>query len=265
MRTSEQLATRCRADGEFGLAARYWTGGLRLDFGESVAAITIVDGDIEAADPGDGDGVITLNAPIEAWRQILAADPPRFANDIGPGLWACGEWAMSSSTGNTPPRSSGRSSSCGNRRSPHRSRSALWRHLNRPGRSMPRSDATCTSSWGTRITGSTSRRQAPGSRCCCSTQRVPTRPSGATCSRNRPSPTISASSRTTSRSTASRFPRLGPPGGASRIASTVRSSVRCPSPSPRRSSSTSPSSWAVRLGDCSPSILRVVTLTPSGR
>ena len=84
MRTSEQLANRCRADGEFGLASRYWTGGLRLDFGESVAAITIVDGDVEAADPGDGDGVITLNAPIEAWRQILAADPPRFANDIGP-------------------------------------------------------------------------------------------------------------------------------------------------------------------------------------
>ena len=84
MRTSEQLADRCRADGEFCLAARHWRGGLRLDFGDAVAAVTIDDGEAVAGDPGEGDGVITLAAPVEVWAQMLAAHPPRFANDIAP-------------------------------------------------------------------------------------------------------------------------------------------------------------------------------------
>jgi hypothetical protein len=32
MRTSIGLAEACLADGEFRLAARYWTGGLHFDF-----------------------------------------------------------------------------------------------------------------------------------------------------------------------------------------------------------------------------------------
>lgn len=84
MRTSEELADRCGADGEFRLAARHWDGGLRLDFGDAVAAFTILDGEIRAGDPGEGDGVITLQAPPDTWEQMLRSDPPRFANDIGP-------------------------------------------------------------------------------------------------------------------------------------------------------------------------------------
>lgn len=84
MRTSEELAARCRADGEFCLAARHWTGGLRLEFGDQVAAITLDDGEAAPGDPGPGDGVITLHAPDETWEQMLLADPPRFANDIAP-------------------------------------------------------------------------------------------------------------------------------------------------------------------------------------
>ncbi len=84
MRTSEQLAERCRADGEFRLAARHWSGGLRLDFGQTVASVVIDDGDVSAGEPGDGPGVITLQAPAETWSQMLLANPPRFANDIAP-------------------------------------------------------------------------------------------------------------------------------------------------------------------------------------
>ncbi len=84
MRTSEELAARCRADGEFGLAARHWNGGLRFDFGDAIAAISLADGEVTAADPGDGDGVITLTAPPGTWAMMLAPVPPRFANDIAP-------------------------------------------------------------------------------------------------------------------------------------------------------------------------------------
>ena len=84
MRTSEQLAERCQADGEFRLAARHWSGGLRFDFGESVASIIVDDGDVSPGDPPEGPGVITLRAPAETWSQMLAANPPRFANDIAP-------------------------------------------------------------------------------------------------------------------------------------------------------------------------------------
>ncbi|MGI9612786.1 MAG: alpha/beta fold hydrolase [Acidimicrobiales bacterium] len=84
MRTSEQLAARCRADGEFCLAARHWNGGLRFDFGEAVAAVTITDGEAVAGDPGDGHGVITLSGPAQTWAEMLVALPARFANDISP-------------------------------------------------------------------------------------------------------------------------------------------------------------------------------------
>jgi pimeloyl-ACP methyl ester carboxylesterase len=81
--TSESLASLCLTDGEFGLAARYWRGGLRLESGADVAAVTVADGAMSAADPGrDAAGVITLSAAPEVWAQLLAARPPRFANDI---------------------------------------------------------------------------------------------------------------------------------------------------------------------------------------
>jgi pimeloyl-ACP methyl ester carboxylesterase len=81
--TSESLAALCAGDGEFRLAARYWTGGLRLESGADAAAITLVDGAVRAGDPGpDATGVITLTAPPETWALLLAAKPPRFFNDI---------------------------------------------------------------------------------------------------------------------------------------------------------------------------------------
>lgn len=84
MRTSEQLLLACQGDGEFLLAARHWTGGLRLHFGDDVAAITLDDGKPVAGDPGDGPGVLGFSAPADTWAEMLAAIPDRFANDIAP-------------------------------------------------------------------------------------------------------------------------------------------------------------------------------------
>lgn len=90
MRTSDQMAEVCRADGEFVLAARYWTGGLRFDFGSSSAAIELHDGEPrpvsgatgEAA--GAGPGWLTLRADPAVWADLLAPVPPPFLNDVAP-------------------------------------------------------------------------------------------------------------------------------------------------------------------------------------
>ena len=111
MRTSQELVERCRADGEFCLAARHWSGGLRLDFGGPVAAMTLEDGEPRDGDPGPGaEGVITLRAPDKTWEAMLSAEPPRFANDIAPARmpWACAAKVTSCSTGSTRRPSSGR-------------------------------------------------------------------------------------------------------------------------------------------------------------
>jgi pimeloyl-ACP methyl ester carboxylesterase len=81
--TSEVLGGLCLTDGEFQLAARYWRGGLRLESGADVAAVTLADGAVSAVDPGpDAAGVITLSATEAVWIELLAAKPPRFSNDI---------------------------------------------------------------------------------------------------------------------------------------------------------------------------------------
>jgi pimeloyl-ACP methyl ester carboxylesterase len=81
--TSERLAAACAADGEFGLAARFWTGGLRFVIGERILAVTVTDGAVKAGDPGDGaPGVIQLSTDEAAWAGLTAAIPARFNNDI---------------------------------------------------------------------------------------------------------------------------------------------------------------------------------------
>ncbi len=84
------LVARCEADGEFRIAARFWTGGLRLEIGATTVAMTVTDGVPRASDPGVGaPGVVTLSGGEAVWASLLAARPPRFFNDIfnliGPG------------------------------------------------------------------------------------------------------------------------------------------------------------------------------------
>lgn len=83
--TSEHLVSRCAADGEFQLASRHWTGGLRLESPEAVIGLTLADGALRDGVPEAGQaGVITLQAPASVWSELLAAKPKRLYNDIFP-------------------------------------------------------------------------------------------------------------------------------------------------------------------------------------
>jgi hypothetical protein len=81
--TAQVLARVCASDGEFCLAARHWTGGLRLGTPQSVCSVRIEAGKITADEVSRGsDGVISLSASPEIWSQLLSAKPPPFFTDI---------------------------------------------------------------------------------------------------------------------------------------------------------------------------------------
>ncbi len=86
MITSDELAALCGDDGEFLLAARHWTGGLRLDVGGHLLALDVHDGVASAGAGAPGPGVVELSGPAEVWERLLAANPARFHNDIAPAL-----------------------------------------------------------------------------------------------------------------------------------------------------------------------------------
>lgn len=89
---SARLAGRCAADGEFLLAARYWTGSLCFVLGNEVVALSIDDGRPTAGDATTepvsngsvGAGTIVVRGATEVWDQVLAQVPPPFFNDIMP-------------------------------------------------------------------------------------------------------------------------------------------------------------------------------------
>ncbi|MET0780458.1 MAG: alpha/beta hydrolase [Microbacterium sp.] len=83
---SVDLAAVCAADGEFLLAARHWTGGLRFVAGDDVIGLTIKDGTPLAGSPRRGERVIELVGPAELWASMLLAVPPRFLNDVSAAL-----------------------------------------------------------------------------------------------------------------------------------------------------------------------------------
>jgi hypothetical protein len=79
------VAELCRGDGEFRMAARYWTGSLRLANGDDVIELRLEDGAVSPGGPcGDGPGHIGLSGPADVWRQMLAPVPAPFFNDIMP-------------------------------------------------------------------------------------------------------------------------------------------------------------------------------------
>jgi pimeloyl-ACP methyl ester carboxylesterase len=79
--TPDEWAARCNADGEFRLAARHWSGGLKLDIGERVLGLELHDGRASPGAPA-GAGVLEYAGPADVWSQVLAATPPRFHNDL---------------------------------------------------------------------------------------------------------------------------------------------------------------------------------------
>ncbi len=92
----DRLVTRCRADGEFTLAARFWSGTLRFDLGFTAFELVLEDGRIvEARAPkGDlpaGPGHLAYNGPEDVWRRVLMPVPPPLHNDLAPALLS-GVW-----------------------------------------------------------------------------------------------------------------------------------------------------------------------------
>jgi len=80
--TSADFAARCAGDGEFRLAARHWTGGLRLERGGAAIGASLTSGEIGPKTPAKGaPGVLTLSGPDEAWADLTAAAPARLQND----------------------------------------------------------------------------------------------------------------------------------------------------------------------------------------
>lgn len=73
------FADRCNADGEFQIAARYWSGGFSFISAHDRLSMIVESGVLSAGDPGDGPGVISLSG---SWDALLTAVPPRFMNDI---------------------------------------------------------------------------------------------------------------------------------------------------------------------------------------
>jgi hypothetical protein len=85
----ERVASACATDGEFLLAARFWTGSLRIDLGREAFELVIHDGRIVEARPPDGDppggaGHLGFAGPAEVWDAVLSAVPPPYFNDIVP-------------------------------------------------------------------------------------------------------------------------------------------------------------------------------------
>lgn len=80
--TAEEWAKNCKADGEFELASRHWSGGIKLSIGEKELALKLDDGVVTAGNGATGDGFIEFGASAEVWENMLAAVPPRFHNDV---------------------------------------------------------------------------------------------------------------------------------------------------------------------------------------
>ena len=78
--TAETWAADCAADGEFQLAARHWTGGLKLVVGDDELSLKLDAGAVSAGEASEG--VIELGGPVEVWDRFFAATPPRFHNDF---------------------------------------------------------------------------------------------------------------------------------------------------------------------------------------
>jgi len=77
-----QWAQACAADGEFLLAARHWTGGLRLRIGDEALELTIQDGAVDTTSSAPVRGWVVYSGTAAVWAEILAPVPSRFNNDL---------------------------------------------------------------------------------------------------------------------------------------------------------------------------------------
>lgn len=90
--TNEDLYSLCLNDSEFQMASRYWTGGVRLEIGDTSTGVCIRDGQTNEGVPGPGPGVVVISGPENIWDQVLSGSPPRFMNDINIATGKGGLW-----------------------------------------------------------------------------------------------------------------------------------------------------------------------------
>ncbi len=77
--TASDFGRACAADAELRLAARHWTGGLRFEIGDEIIGFTVDAGQVSAAVPAEGRGVLTVSGPAELWAPLTLPTPPPFA------------------------------------------------------------------------------------------------------------------------------------------------------------------------------------------
>ncbi len=79
---TERLVARCVSDGEFMMAARHWNGGLRLGTTGFATGFRVSAGTPVPGVPGEGSGVVSLEAPPSIWDAIVEPVPAPFLHDI---------------------------------------------------------------------------------------------------------------------------------------------------------------------------------------
>ena len=85
MMKPEHLAARLDADPEFLLAARHWTGLLRLGFRRTKWQLELRDGRAVGCREGDGEcgpGDVEIASTEDGWRKLLAPVPEPFHHDV---------------------------------------------------------------------------------------------------------------------------------------------------------------------------------------
>jgi hypothetical protein len=81
------LARLANDDGEFRLHARFWNARIRIDHGDGVTRLRVVDGalaDVGPWNPADFGADLTIAASVTDWDALLEPLPKPFYHD----LWA---------------------------------------------------------------------------------------------------------------------------------------------------------------------------------
>jgi hypothetical protein len=80
---SDRLLGALNEDGEFRLAARLWTGALRIDSGVDAYLLTMADGQAVEFAPADDESFdLRIAATPEQWEAMLAEQPRPFYHDL---------------------------------------------------------------------------------------------------------------------------------------------------------------------------------------
>jgi hypothetical protein len=79
----EAVIAALDADGEFRLAARYWTGTLDLGVGSTTWTLTLRDGRVIAMSRSRGEvATVCVEGPDPEWLELLAPEPRPFYQDL---------------------------------------------------------------------------------------------------------------------------------------------------------------------------------------